>query len=266
MDFQSLSDLSFLGFVVAILTPSALFFLLKKTFWPRPKVDMLHKKYILITGCDSGFGRSTAIRLDELGFNVFATCLTNEGKESLEALCSPRFKAFIVNVTDSKQIQSCYREIVHDWLPANQGIVSLINEAPYCITKYGVEAFSDALRREMAQWDVKVCIMVPQGFKTSIWTEVAGEKLTGLWNGISDEMRKDYGVGYLERYREFLKNLMASTSTNLDMVVNGVVDAVTSVHPSYRYVVGMQAKKIALLSIMPTAIQDLWFKAVVNKD
>ena len=37
-------------------------------------------KFVLITGCDSGFGRETAIRLDKMGVCVLATCLTKQGK------------------------------------------------------------------------------------------------------------------------------------------------------------------------------------------
>jgi hypothetical protein len=35
--------------------------------------------------------------------------------------------------------------------------------------------------------------MEPQAFQTPLWTEIAGNKVTSLWNGISDEMKKEYG-------------------------------------------------------------------------
>ena len=45
-------------------------------------------KYVLITGCDSGFGRALAIHLDSLQVPVIAGCLTSKGLDqlSLEAL------------------------------------------------------------------------------------------------------------------------------------------------------------------------------------
>ena len=57
---------------------------------PRGKVGDYHKRYVLITGCDSGFGEETAICLDQMGFHVFATCLTMEGKKGLKAVGSER--------------------------------------------------------------------------------------------------------------------------------------------------------------------------------
>lgn len=36
------------------------------------RVDKFGEKYVLVTGCDSGFGQILVQRLDMLGFNVFA--------------------------------------------------------------------------------------------------------------------------------------------------------------------------------------------------
>ena len=52
--------------------------LLLNHFKPTAKVN-IRGKYVLITGCDSGFGRATAIQLDKMGVCVLATCLTKEG-------------------------------------------------------------------------------------------------------------------------------------------------------------------------------------------
>lgn len=44
----------------------------------------LSKKWILITGCDRGFGNLAALKFQELGSNVIAACLTEKGEESLK--------------------------------------------------------------------------------------------------------------------------------------------------------------------------------------
>ena len=55
---------------------------------------------MLITGCDSGFGRETAIRLDEMDVRVLATCLTKEGEQSLKSATSDKLKTFQMDVTN----------------------------------------------------------------------------------------------------------------------------------------------------------------------
>ena len=51
---------------------------------PSLSKESIRKKYVLITGCDSGFGREGAVMLDKIGLNVFATCMTREGEEYLQ--------------------------------------------------------------------------------------------------------------------------------------------------------------------------------------
>ena len=63
--------------------------------------------------------------------------------------------------------------------------------AAYGITKYGVEAFSDALRREMSPWGVLVSVIEPGKFQTGITYQVA-DSVKQLWNNLSPEMKEDY--------------------------------------------------------------------------
>lgn len=72
--------------------------------------------------------------------------------------------------------------------------------APYAVTKYGVEAFSDALRREMYSWGIKVSIMEPGCFQTGMTQPAAIERqLRQCWNNLSDKLKKEYGEEYLEK-------------------------------------------------------------------
>lgn len=80
----------------------------------------LDKKYVLITGCDSGFGQETAIRLDRMGVCVLATCLTKDGEQSLKSVTSDRLKTFQLDVTNSQQIQDLYEQ-VKGLLPSGHG-------------------------------------------------------------------------------------------------------------------------------------------------
>jgi len=68
------------------------------------------------------------------------------------------------------------------------------------VTKFGVEAFSDALRREMQPWGIKVSMLEPGAFLTDLISPASLEQqLRQRWNALSDELKNDYGEEYLTR-------------------------------------------------------------------
>ena len=68
------------------------------------------------------------------------------------------------------------------------------NLSCYCVTKYGVQAFSDALRREMRPWEVQVSIIEPGLFKTALANEEHNiQVLQELWDGLSPELKEEKG-------------------------------------------------------------------------
>ena len=87
------------GAVTLIVLWLTLKFLVKR------KVQNLHTKYVFITGCGSGFGRETAIRLDKMGIHVLAACLTKQAAQDLKSMTSGKMKTFQMDVTDSQQIK-----------------------------------------------------------------------------------------------------------------------------------------------------------------
>ncbi|PSN30951.1 hypothetical protein C0J52_23593 [Blattella germanica] len=75
------------------------------------RVTDLHKKAVLITGCDSGFGFNLACRLDQMGMKVFAGCLHPDGPgaKNLKSVCSDALQVLHMDVTRDDHIQ----EAVH---------------------------------------------------------------------------------------------------------------------------------------------------------
>ena len=71
----------------------------------------VNEKYVLITGCGSGFGKEITQRLDHLGFRVLATCRTQEGVESVRQACSEKIKSYVLDVTDTKNVQEVFEKI-----------------------------------------------------------------------------------------------------------------------------------------------------------
>ena len=68
-----------------------------------PLLDNIPGRYILITGCDSGFGYHLALKLDSLGCNVIATCLTEDGANKLKE-ASSRIASPIMDVRDHDSV------------------------------------------------------------------------------------------------------------------------------------------------------------------
>ncbi len=77
------------------------------------------------------------------------------------------------------------------------GRVSVRCLSSYCISKYGMEAFSNTLRREMRQFGVKVCKIQPGNFSnaTGIFQGVNGmeRNLRKLWDNLNPSLQESYG-------------------------------------------------------------------------
>ena len=54
------------------------------------RVGNYSDRYLLVTGCDTGFGKLLAKRLDKLGFNVFACSLTEHAQAEFRIQCSSK--------------------------------------------------------------------------------------------------------------------------------------------------------------------------------
>jgi len=86
-----------------------------------PLVGNYSDRYILVTGCDSGFGHELAKRLDSLGCHVFAGCLTEKGETELRKKCSARLHAISLDVAKHDSVRKAF-ELVTTALPDGHGI------------------------------------------------------------------------------------------------------------------------------------------------
>lgn len=74
-------------------------------------IDDVSSKSILVTGCDTGFGKMLVRRLDILGCQVFAGCLTESGQLDLRQISSARVRVLGMDVTDSDSVCRAYELI-----------------------------------------------------------------------------------------------------------------------------------------------------------
>ncbi|CAG5124165.1 unnamed protein product [Candidula unifasciata] len=114
--------------IVVILIATVVAYLVLDRLIRLPKVSNFANKFVLITGCDSGFGRELAIRLDKMGFPVFAACLGQEGRRSLEENCSSRLVTLSLNVADTRSIQEAFK-FVQQSLPNEKSLWAVVNNA-----------------------------------------------------------------------------------------------------------------------------------------
>lgn len=72
--------------------------------------------------------------------------------------------------------------------------------AAYCISKYGVKAFSDSLRIEMRHFGVTVHITEPGNFKMNITSADKNvQHLDQLWKNLDVDTKECYGIKLYEQ-------------------------------------------------------------------
>ncbi|KAK4807285.1 hypothetical protein QYF61_006346 [Mycteria americana] len=329
----------------------------------RQTVPRLSEKYVLITGCDSGFGNLLARQLDARGLRVLAACLTETGAARLRAATSPRLQTVLLDVTSSQSIAAAaawVRECVGDRggtgqsppssspssppplcqpvpaqpvpergcgqgsspgspRPLSPGLWGLVNNAGtaiptapnewltkddfvkvldinllglievtlsvlplvrqargrvvnvasvmgrlasfgggYCISKFGVEAFSDTLRREMRPFGVRVSIVEPGGFRTGMMDPATVVKgFRHIWDRLPAETQAAYGHHYLETYAKSTVLLHRLSSSRLSHVTSVIQHALLARFPRSRYAAGWDARLVFLpLSYCPAWLTD----------
>uniref|UniRef100_F6PPB0 D-beta-hydroxybutyrate dehydrogenase, mitochondrial n=1 Tax=Equus caballus TaxID=9796 RepID=F6PPB0_HORSE len=110
--------------------------------------------------------------------------------------------------------------------------------SPYCISKFGVEAFSDCLRYEMHSLGVKVSVVEPGNFivATSLYSPERIQAIANkMWDDLPEVVRKDYGRKYFDEKIAKMETYCSSGSTDTSPVINAVTHALTAATPYTRY-------------------------------
>jgi NAD(P)-dependent dehydrogenase (short-subunit alcohol dehydrogenase family) len=88
-----------------------------------------HPKYgaVLITGASSGIGRATALHLERLGFNVFATVRNKSDAEGLQSETDGNLLPVLMDVTDQDSIDQAKEQVSQ--AVGEAGLAGLVNNA-----------------------------------------------------------------------------------------------------------------------------------------
>ncbi|XP_075055526.1 retinol dehydrogenase 16-like [Mixophyes fleayi] len=128
----------------------------------------------------------------------------------------------------------------------------------YTISRYGVEAFSDSLRRELQPFGVKVCIIEPSSYKTPATDiETTLQSLHDIWSEVPQWNKDSYGQQYFQDYCRFIHYKLSRCNPHITQVTDCMEHALTAVHPWTRYSAGWITKLFYLpVSYLPTFMSD----------
>ncbi len=120
--------------------------------------------------------------------------------------------------------------------------------APYTASKFAVEAFSDALRREMLLYGVDVILIEPGPIKTAIW-----DKVPDLDN--NEFTGSDYEHSLRKFYKMFIE--MGRKGFDADIIGNRVKEILQDPSPKTRHVITPNRFiNFTLSGILPDRIFD----------
>lgn len=119
---------------------------------------------------------------------------------------------------------------------------------PYAISKHGIEAFSESLRRELMIYGIDVIIVAPGAVTTPIYDK-------GLAKDISALSQTDYAES-IEKFKEFAADRWAK-ALSPDAVAEVIYEALTTRHPKVRYaLVKNKCKNWILPRLLPKRVLD----------
>lgn len=272
---------------------------------------------VVVTGCDSGFGKDAALKFESLGYHVVAGCLTDDGKAAL-AKSGRNLVPYALDVTSDEKVRAFADKVARvceggvlaglvnnagtvptgfiEWAPLSDlqramdinvfgqirltkallpllrkgkgrvvnvssmaGLVALTGVGLYACTKFAVEGWTDALRREMSPFGVSVHLVEPGLFRTNMvnadhWAKILKKQFAEL----PDEAKEAYGeqtlTGHVQFYNDQLE-MVADPDTS--KVIGAMVSAMTDRYPKTRYVVGGFARFLFVpISYLPTWLAD----------
>jgi NAD(P)-dependent dehydrogenase (short-subunit alcohol dehydrogenase family) len=130
------------------------------------------------------------------------------------------------------------------------GLIAFPFSGPYASSKFAIEAFSDSLRRELRPWNIPVSLIEPGNIKSPIW-EKSFHAARSAEESFPPEAEKYYGKRFMDTKR------IVEKAGEPSAVAEAVLQALTAKRPKTRYVVGLDARKYAILKrLLPDWILD----------
>lgn len=128
----------------------------------------------------------------------------------------------------------------------NIGSVSGMYAAPgigaYAMSKFALEAFNDALRRELEPWKISVSLIQPGSIETPIWDKTIKASLPMLES--LDERQRSMYASLIE---PLAREAAIPKRTPVAVVSDAIEHALVDRRPRTRYAVGSSARWVTVL-------------------
>lgn len=126
---------------------------------------------------------------------------------------------------------------------------------PYSATKAALISAAVSLRQELAPFGIKVINVMP-GFHNTQMLDASPKRVIQMMSTRDEQIRKDYGEDFPERFEKNLKNKLTKISADPNKVVKKLVKIIETDYPNNTYKIGWDAR---LFTMMPTALVTYLF-------
>ena len=127
--------------------------------------------------------------------------------------------------------------------------------APYCASKFALEALSDSLRRELYMDDIEVVVIQPGNIDTPMWSKA---KESHLWLGPEYESIRSFKDTIIEG------NIKSSIPASA--VTKRILQVVRNRRVKSRYLIRKDLWKFRLIQLIPTSWVDALIRRKLRKE
>ena len=136
------------------------------------------------------------------------------------------------------------------------GRITLPGGAFYHASKYAVEALSDALRMEVAQFGIDVVLIEPGPVKTP-WNDVAAGSLSTAGAAANGDAYREYKAAVGASFGRVQGGLFGRLGSTPEDIAKVITQAVTARRPRARYLINPVAKSlVAMNRVLPARAYD----------
>jgi NAD(P)-dependent dehydrogenase (short-subunit alcohol dehydrogenase family) len=221
------------------------------------------RSHVVVTGTSSGIGRATALGLAMAGDHVYAGVRRTADAPAPPPAGPGEITPLLLDVTQA----------LLPLLRRARGRIVLIGSigarftppftGPVSASKSAIATMAEALRQELAPWDIQVVVIEP----ASIHTE-AVDKAQRDAERLLREAGPDARSLYADSFRRFLGVGLARERNGSppQVVAEAVARALTTTRPRARYLVGKDSRRMAALgALLPTPLLDALRRRIAHQ-